>query len=262
MQGSPAAEPWLPVLIAEPSSCLRLDPVSRPAVARIALDTVLSARRSEARLPLHILSHDLPEGVQRIDLEIRIDTALALFDSSSPWDQSALPSQWETRAMVVRREGSEQVLALRLEGPTEYQSFTAGAAVLQVRNDPAYLLPVRLQFARFNLHADGVVEDGLLVIRDSCHNNVVALAGLAVAKPWPQPAQNSVTLRLTASESQTVRIVVTDALGRELPGPPPQPIPEGVTDLRLDTSTLQSGQYRIHYHTHAGVLSQPLIIVR
>ncbi|MFZ1731285.1 MAG: VWA domain-containing protein [Bacteroidota bacterium] len=260
LQGPPSSQPWQPLLIAEPTSCLRLEAVKRPASARIALDTVLSARRSTARLPLHVLSHDLPEGVQLIDLELRVDTALAQFDAAAPWEEAALPAQWTTRTSAVRLEGSDYVLALRLDGPGQELGFDAGAAVLQLRSDPAYLVPVRLGFAQLNLHADAAMEDGLLVMRDSCRNNVVAIAGLAPAKPWPQPAQDVVTLRLTAAGPQSLRITVIDALGRDVLALPPQVIAEGVTDMPLDISSLHSGTYSIQYHTSAGVLTQPLIV--
>ncbi|MBE0643229.1 MAG: VWA domain-containing protein [Bacteroidetes bacterium] len=262
LEGSPAAEPWQPLLIADPTGCLRLESVVRPATARAALDTVLTARRSEALLPLRIAAYDLPEGVQHIDLEIRVDTAHALFDAITPLSSAALPAGWSVRASGLRREGREQLLSLSLGGPRLDQPIALGAALLRVRGDPAYLLPVRLTAAQFNSHADAVCENGLLVIRDSCRNNVVALSGLSPAPPWPQPARESVTLRLSSLQTQMLRIIVTDDLGRTVLVLPPRTIVEGLTDIRIAVSPLESGSYSVHYVTAHEVITQPLLIVR
>ncbi|MDX9758473.1 MAG: VWA domain-containing protein [Bacteroidota bacterium] len=262
LEGIPPREAWQPVLLADASGCLRLEHVTRPASAAVALDTTRTGRRETAALELRMHPSDIPEGAQRLDLEIAVDTALARFDADEPWRGTAFPDGWTVRASRPRVDGASELLELTLAGPARDESFDAGALRITVGSDPAYLIPVTIRSARVNLHAAAVMEPGLLVIRDSCRNNLVALAGLSPAQPWPQPARDILHLRLTSPDPRHLSLRILDALGREAMHLPARPIVAGTTDIQIDVSGLQPGRYTMHYITAQGGTTRSFLILR
>lgn len=262
LEGAPPREPWQPVLLADASACLRIEHVTRPSSAAAALDTTRTGRRERAALDLRIRPSDIPEGAQLLDIEIAVDTTLARFDADEPWRAASLPAGWTVRASGLRNDGAAELLSLTLAGPARDESFDAGALQFAVGSDAAYLIPVTIRSAQVNLHTAAVPEPGLLVIRDSCRNNLVALAGLSPAPPWPQPARDVLQLRITTPQPQRLVLRILDALGREALHLPPRPIAAGTTDIQIDVSALQPGRYALHYLTAESSATQPLLIVR
>ena len=262
LRGDPPREPWQPLLLEDASGCLRIETVPRPVTVAAALDTMRTERTGVARLTLRFRLPDLPEGAQRISAELSVDTLHARFDAARPFDAAALPAGWTLRSAALRLDGREEVLALEAAGPALDTPFVAGACLLRSTGHPDYLRPVRLRTAAVNLHAAAALGDGCIVIRDSCHNNLVALSGLAISEPWPQPAAEAVSLRFIAQEQQAVQITALDAAGRQALESQLWQLPAGASEQLLDVSNLRSGNYVLVCRTAAGVYSAPLVVVR
>lgn len=262
LAGAPPREPWQPILLADASGCLRIEHLTRPSSAAAALDTTRTGRRERAALKLRIHPSDIPEGAQLLDLEIAVDTSLARFDAAEPWLETTLPAGWTVRTSGLRTDGAADLLSLTLAGPARDESFDVGALQFAVGSDPAYLIPVTIRSAQVNLHTAAATEPGLLVIRDSCRNNLVALAGLSPAPPWPQPARDILQLRLTSPQPRQLALRILDALGREALHHPARPIAAGATDIQIDVSALQPGRYTLHYITAESNATQPILILR
>jgi hypothetical protein len=265
LRGNTPREAWQPRLIADASGCLRIESVTRPAIVRVSLDTALAERGGEARLQLRIDASDIPEGAQLLAGTVAVDSTLARFDAAAPIDPASLPAGWTLRGGVLRLVGSEEILEWEAGGPAIDGAFTLGTLSLRASFDPAYLRPVTLRAATANLHAttpEGAGANGLIVIRDSCRNNLVALTGLAPSAPWPQPARDAVSLRFVAASPRTIDVSVIDALGREVLPRRRWSLPAGTSDRTLEVSSLLPGSYTILYHTEAGAIMLPLVVLR
>lgn len=265
LHGDPPREDWRPQLAFDASGCLRIENITRPATVALALDTVLAERGGEARLELRIDASDIPEGAQLLAGSIAVDSALVSFDAAAPIDPSSLPEGWTLRRGVLRLVGSEEILEWEAAGPAIDGAFALGALRLRASHDPAYLRPVIPRVATANLHATnpgGAGANGLVVIRDSCRNNLVALSGLAPSAPWPQPARDVVSLRFIAASALSIDVSVIDALGREALPRRRWSLPAGSSERTLEVSSLLPGSYTIVYHTDGGVIALPMVVLR
>ncbi|PAP74156.1 endonuclease [Rubrivirga marina] len=84
---------------------------------------------------------------------------------------------------------------------------------------------------------------------------------LSLSLPRPNPARGPVSATLTLPRPGPVRVVVHDALGREVlvahDGPAPLRL-----DVRLDTSTLGTGVYTLRALTSVGAAVRSVVVVR
>ncbi|MBR9977913.1 MAG: VWA domain-containing protein [Bacteroidetes bacterium] len=261
LRGQAPTGAWDPSLIADASGCLRLERVGRSVILRTILDTVLTERRMETMVPLRVSGMDIPEGVQQLDMMLRVDSRYARFDESTPFRIDAGMTDWNVLTTTYE-DGDQHILSLRLDGPGKEDSFHCGTAMLRVRDDAAYFIPVTLEHVRVNAYAEAMTGHGLLVIRDSCRNNLVMIPDLALTACWPHPAQTTVTLRFHAARASSLDVTILDALGRVRCTLPDHEISKGRTELSIDVSGLESGTYVIRYRTASSESVVPLLILR
>ena len=79
---------------------------------------------------------------------------------------------------------------------------------------------------------------------------------------WPNPATNHLTLRLDLDHASTVRVTVSDALGREVAVALDGPAADGPNDVSLDVSGWPAGVYIVRVVAGARTATQRVTVVR
>ncbi|MCB2206117.1 VWA domain-containing protein [bacterium] len=242
------------------NGCLRYAESAYSASGVMQLDTVRIDRGGEGWLHLHVLPLDVPEKLQRITLTAEISADQAVF--VPPFDATALrlPPGWRVARANMQKVHNAEQLQLELQGYADSAYFPVQLP-LRVFPDAGYRIPVRLlDDARINAAVEIRTGDGMIVVRDSCYNNVVVLSGVFLSAPWPQPAKGIVSLTAESLEAKEVTLQLRDALGRtRLSETYSLQRGENVLQLRLDA--LPAGSYMLAC-PEAGVRgSFPLIII-
>jgi hypothetical protein len=116
----------------------------------------------------------------------------------------------------MQKVQDEQQLRLVLRGYAD-SVYAPVLLSLQVSGDAPYRIPVRIAAPAEINGSEGMdTESGLLVVRDSCYNNVVVQNGVVVSSPWPQPASQQISLRVLSPGKRRLTLRVLDALGRDI----------------------------------------------
>jgi hypothetical protein len=255
-------QPFDLFLTSDASGCLRMEQEEYPSFAMVSLDTVLSERNARVQIPVRVTRLDVPEGLQRLEINVSMDASLAHFDTMSPWQAAALPDGWRIGSWVANEAGGSEQLRLSLLGPPLDSTVMLGTINAIVHDASVYRIPIDISAdALVNLFTEAERFSGLIVIRDSCFNNVIVQTGLIVSKPWPQPARNSVSLRILSPEEAVVRISLIDELGRRTSVQAGRTLPSGSTTVELDVSRLDAGHYTIVCESAAKVIALPLLVV-
>ena len=264
--GNPAAERvrFAPELVEDASGCLRLELLLYPAVATAMLDTVLSERRSPVLMPVRVMPDDVPEGLQRVRLRLAADPLRVNFDAARPINESVLPEGWSiTDWQLHRTADTKAVLEFRAEGPPLDTATLLTHIRLRVLDEPVYRIPVEVQDrSAFNVEIAAQPEHGLIVIRDSCFNNLVAPDGLVLSRPWPQPARGRVHIHAASTRDEVLHITIRDALGRPLRSYPDIRLSEGARVLQLDLGGIAPGRYVISCEGSGTFRRLPLIVLQ
>lgn len=255
---------FAPELVEDASGCLRLELLSYPAVATAVLDTVLSERRSSVLMPVRVTPDDVPEGLQRVRLRLAADPLRVRFDAVRPVDETVLPEGWSiTGWQLYRTADTESVLEFRAVGPPLDTAGLLARIRLQVLDEPVYRIPVTLQDRTvFNREIGAQREHGLIVIRDSCFNNLVAPGGLVLSRPWPQPARERVHIHAMSTREEVLLITIRDALGRPLRSYPAVRLSAGSRVLQLDLGGIAPGRYVISCEGAGAPRRLPLIVLQ
>lgn len=247
-----------PRVLNQRQDCFRAVPVSYPGAADVALDTLLVDRGGDAVLHLAIPNSDLPEGLQRLDLSLSVDADHAAFQPPFTSQTLDLAPGWSILSADIQYPLGRERLRMRLSSDT-------GAAYLPLRIplrtalEAPYEIPVRIDAAQTNtiqMHS----AHGLVIVRDSCLNNVVVLTGLHVSQPWPQPARDHVQLRVLSTHDAALRVHIIDELGRAVQRTS-QTIDRGVHILTLDLRMLNAGRYSLLFEDGKRRISRPLLLL-
>ena len=253
--------PFSALLRTSANNCIRLERTVYPAAMRPALDTALGVRNAETDLRLRVAQMDLPEGLQRIALSLNVDSRFASFPTPDRMRDLALPGGWHVHsAERIVREGT-QTLSLQFRGVAD-STCTHIPIPLRIGPEAPYRIPVRIgNDIAVNGRLQQAADDGLLVVRDSCYNNVISLNGVAVSRPYPQPARGSVSFRVISPAATEFTYRVLDAAGRVHVHKNVQ-LDRGSAILRFDGGTLPPGRYVLSCGPASHGTSFPLIIVR
>jgi hypothetical protein len=253
--------PFSAILRASGNNCIRLEAAGYPAVMRPALDTARGIRNAETALRLRVARMNLPEGLQRLDLSLRVDPRLASFPSPERMRNLQLSGGWRMHSAERAAGEAVETLTLRLRGAAG-STFDPISLPMRISAEAPYRIPVRIEG---DILVNGRVmqrgDDGLLVIRDSCYNNVIALNGVVVSQPYPQPARGIISFRVISPAAAQITCRVLDAAGRVHLHRRAQ-LDRGSATLRLDCSALPPGRYFLHCGPASQGMSFPLVIVR
>jgi len=114
--------------------------------------------------------------------------------------------------------------------------------------DPAQVLaPIKYFSVNFGVNVSvAQVNQGLVVIQtcDTTAHVVLAADPVVVSQNSPNPFNPRTTVNLTVNRSGHVRLLVYDALGREVERPLDQDLANGEYPVVIDASQLTSGTYR------------------
>lgn len=250
-------------LIEDASGCLRLEQERYPVIATVALDTVLAERNRPVRMPLHIVPNDVPEGVQSTELRLAVDPVRMSFDDFRPIDERSLPAGWRIIDWRLSRASEQEVLQFRAAGPPLDSARRLAHILLQIHDEPVYRIPLNLQESgTFNVVAEVRREPGLVVIRDSCFNNLIVPDGLVLSQPWPQPARERISIRAASTRENVLRITIRDALGRPMRTYPEVRLSPEFRVLHLDLEGIAPGRYVISCAGAGELRSLPLIVLQ
>ncbi len=181
------------------------------------LDTVSAPRGGHAALTLRLAGNRVPEGIRSIEVEIVMPRQAA-----GPVVASAMRVQplagWELVEERVETHRDSIALMARLRSATPAMADAAMAEVLiGIDGTSPPFVPVGITVPLVNIATAGAVDvtrPGLVVVRDSCFNDVIALSGLAVVGPHPQPVDRRAHIEIRRPEPALVRLEVRDALGQ------------------------------------------------
>lgn len=86
---------------------------------------------------------------------------------------------------------------------------------------------------------------------------------IALSAPFPNPVRDQLSVRVGVQESQTVRVVLYDVLGRAVATLHSGSLPGGEErTLRATLSTLPSGKYFLRLEGESGQVTRPLTVLR
>ena len=239
------AIPFTATLSYSASHCLRYTETSYPLTTAAALDTVLVPRGTSTEMHLHLAAQDVPEGLQRVALAVEISVSDGRFPAPPSENDLQLPQGWRLLSAAAAETGGRQRLDLLLRAVDAQPSLSASIPVATAPSAP-YRIPVRVLPAT-DVNGRPVTEtsDGMLVVRDSCYNNVVVQQGLTLSAPWPQPVRDRVSVRARTPVPRTVTIRLRDTLGRERQHWDVA-LQAGGHTLTLDVAALPPGRYFLH----------------
>ncbi|PLX23721.1 MAG: hypothetical protein C0600_14295, partial [Ignavibacteria bacterium] len=250
--------PLQPVVLSFPWDCYRSMESIYPAEVMLALDTTLVNRRGDVFFEMRVPHIELPEGLQRLDVTLSIDADHASFLPPITAQELGTSPGWSLLAADIDFSPGEERLRLRLSGDAD-SAYQPLRIPLRTAQNAPYRIPVHIEHAQVN-ELPARVSDGLLVVRDSCYNNVVALTGLNVSQPWPQPAREQVHLEVRSADDITLRIHIVDELGRDV-AREAYALRQGAHILTLDLHALDAGRYSILCEDGTTRITHPLLLL-
>lgn len=254
------ARPFQAALVSSGNGCLRYAESAYPVAAAIALDTVLIQRGGTAALRLRIPRVDFPEGLQRLDVTIAVEAEHAAFVPPFDRQRLGISRGWWIERADMQKVQDEQQLRLVLRGYAD-SAYVPVLLPLQVSGDAPYRIPVRIAAPAEINGSEGMdTESGLLVVRDSCYNNVVVQNGVVVSSPWPQPASQQVFLRVLSPGKRRLTLRVLDALGRERLLRELD-VPAGGSTITCDVTGLPAGTYTLRCTDADTAAHFPLVLL-
>jgi type IX secretion system substrate protein len=253
------------MLLSDATECLSLQAHELQRNFTISLDTVLTSRGAIVDLSLKNNGAAIPEGIQSIHCEVQYDLS-HMETGLSEAVVSNIAAGWYISQSDVSSQGTLGTIALNLRGPAIDSVAKLFSIRFMLLPDASYFNPV--SFRSFELNDFGLnttVEgkDGLIVIRDSCRNNIqLVQSGLAVSTAAPNPARSSVGFFISAPDARSVYAEVYNALGKstgitlEAQATPEKSL------IAIPVSQLESGQYFIHFHSRGERVIQRFAIAR
>ena len=242
----------------EVGDCYRSMESIYPAEVMLALDTTLVNRRGEGFLEMRVPQFGFPEGLQRLDVAFSVDAEHASFATPIAAQSVGAARGWSLLAADIDFPPGEERLRLRLSGDAD-SAYQPLRIPLRTAQNAPYRISVHIEHAQVN-ELPARVSDGLLVVRDSCYNNVVALTGLNVSQPWPQPAREQVHLEVRSADDITLRIHIVDELGRDV-AREAYALRQGAHILTLDLHALDAGRYSILCEDGTTRITHPLLLL-
>ncbi|PAP76692.1 T9SS type A sorting domain-containing protein [Rubrivirga marina] len=108
--------------------------------------------------------------------------------------------------------------------------------------------------ARGNLDGETIESNEVLVTGDLPveGEEAPAEAATALEPPYPNPSHNAVTVPFRLREAGPVRLVLLDALGRDVATLADGPFGSGAHHVRVDATGLPSGVYVVRLSAEAG----------
>jgi len=227
--------------------CYAMVPAIPQRIFTVFADTVLADRGGSAEIDIRA-DRQYPEGLQNLSVDIRIPHAG--FDTVIPVSAGSLPSAWHIESHNIQTSDQSQILTLNLKGSPLLDTALLARVRVTVSQTAPYRIPVELEIRLVNsFGSEGQIRTrpGLLVIRDSCHNNIVSQTGMLVAAGAPNPFRNSTSFQLVLMDPQHVAVDLFSGTGTFLLRLTVGDFPQGTSSIRLEGSELTPGAYYVRF---------------
>jgi hypothetical protein len=251
-------------LMREVSDCVALTGAAAARGVVLRGDTVFGERSRTVDLPVTLRVSDLPEGLQRVSLHCRIPSAAARFNDLPAF----IPDSRWTGAVVdtlrVVADAGDTALTVTCHGPPIDELPTVGTLRISVDARAPYEIPVRLDASSVNGFAATPVEDrqGLVVLRDSCRNNLMAVNGLFLSSPAPHPAADHCGFEVIVDRDMVVDLRLLDLQGTVVARRDAVGLHRGRNAVDIPVAGLAPGFYFLHADTPTDHVRRAIIIDR
>lgn len=244
-----------------PTGCVQPRDTTVATSASLELDTLVTDPGIRLGLDLSVTQVDLPEGISSARFVIRIADSL-LPELQVGQGMFLAPRFWQvTRDELTAKDGW-MLHSWEISGPP---LRTPGrlAELLFTLHPSARRIPVYLDSLIVNRTAPVPlrrVGDGLILVRDSCENNIVLLSALAVSSPWPHPATDQVRFLVVSVDPRPVSIDIVDALGRLVQEEIRVPLSRGRAELAFPLAGMRSGWYLARFRQGEHLVTRSFVI--
>jgi hypothetical protein len=253
-----------PVLLRGALDCATLTADDPPRAASIRSDTVFGERMRSVSLPITISTEGLLEGVQTVSFECSLPASMAHLELDAPFTSGDVWPGATLDAMRVTTDTGTERLFVSMSGPPIDGLDTLGAIRVSILPRAAAEIPLRFEAAAVNGFGATVTtaRQGLVVLRDSCRNNVVAVDGLFLSAPSPHPAADLLVIDVVSGRECAVGVEVLDMAGLVAVRREGIALARGVNRLRLPVSGLAPGAYVLRLADGTAGTTRRFIIAR